>query len=438
MPWNCAIARLSDRRFPPRGLSLDPGFVLYALSQVFGSVIALGFLTPAILAPLSSAGLIFNVIFSSVFLGTTISVLDWCGTLLIIGGCCVITVFGSKMPDERQTIEDLIRLYTRTPFVIYILIQILLLVLLFLALRYIEWSALHGDSAGRTPRPSTIQRRGSTVSRATSVASTTSRRFSTTPDHEKTPLLPDSTSRRRRSRTGKDYGWWLAVVYASMGGTIAAQTLLLTKSGVELLITSILDTNNQFHGIFAFGLLALLLSTIFCQLYCLNRGLHFSLPVIVVPMFFTFFTIFSFTNSLVYLDQFGSYRWWDLVIVSAGMGILVFGVYLLTLNTNPNDGSNAFEGPDGSLPAGTPPSYSAASSPTFPSMRRDLSEASLATQSSTATGGGGGNGSHRKRWASPFWKHRPHIMASKDPNVLLEEAERIVAGSSASVISNEI
>ena len=45
------------------------GFILYLLCQGFGSVFALGFISPVILAPLGSSGLIFNIIFSSVFSG---------------------------------------------------------------------------------------------------------------------------------------------------------------------------------------------------------------------------------------------------------------------------------------------------------------------------------------------------------------------------------
>ena len=75
------------------------GFILYLLCQGFGSVLALSFISPVILAPLGSSGLIFNIIFSSVFSGTQISKYDWIGTILIVVGCAVISTFGSFIPD---------------------------------------------------------------------------------------------------------------------------------------------------------------------------------------------------------------------------------------------------------------------------------------------------------------------------------------------------
>jgi uncharacterized membrane protein len=78
------------------------GFTLYVICQLFGSVTALGFISPVILAPLGSSGLIFNIIFSSVFSGTRITMYDWLGTILIVIGCAVVSTFGSSVPDPSM------------------------------------------------------------------------------------------------------------------------------------------------------------------------------------------------------------------------------------------------------------------------------------------------------------------------------------------------
>lgn len=75
------------------------GFSLYMLCQLFGSVVALGFISPMILAPLGSTGLMFNIMFASVFLGTGITKYDWIGTILIVAGCSIVSVFGSRIPE---------------------------------------------------------------------------------------------------------------------------------------------------------------------------------------------------------------------------------------------------------------------------------------------------------------------------------------------------
>eukprot|EP00842_Homolaphlyctis_polyrhiza_P000619 jgi/Hompol1/1558/HPOL_003420-RA len=121
----------------------------------------------------------------------------------------------------------------------------------------------------------------------------------------------------------------LGILYAFVGGITASETLLLTKSGVELIVISIFDSQNQFQGAFSFVLLATLAVTIFMQLYSLNMALHYHLPVFVIPVFYTLFTCLSLANSMVYLDQFGVYTVVDLVFLVLGIAVIVGGVWVL-------------------------------------------------------------------------------------------------------------
>jgi hypothetical protein len=75
------------------------GFFLYIFCELFGSVFALAFISPVLLAPLGSAGPIFNIIFSKVFLGTPITLYNGIGTGLIVSGGIVVSIFGSHLPD---------------------------------------------------------------------------------------------------------------------------------------------------------------------------------------------------------------------------------------------------------------------------------------------------------------------------------------------------
>ena len=45
-------------------------------------------------------GLIFNILFSSLFLGTRITIYDWMGTILIVVGCAVVSAFGGNIPER--------------------------------------------------------------------------------------------------------------------------------------------------------------------------------------------------------------------------------------------------------------------------------------------------------------------------------------------------
>ncbi|KAJ8326394.1 hypothetical protein O5D80_005145 [Batrachochytrium dendrobatidis] len=482
------------------------GFTLYLICQLFGSVVALGFISPVILAPLGSAGLIFNILFSSIFAGTRITRYDWAGTVLIVIGCAVVSTFGSSMPDSRQSIEDLIRLYSRPAFIAYFSVQLILVSCTFFLIKYLEFnlfsmrslisrssvsslSALNGASqltsvnapspqlyqhtqptrnqsetlpeneigsasrelvsstsmpelkrfepifsaeitpelissqrrvgwtdspqmdsipihpsmavsdsindldhfptdtnvhqgdksvsifCGPSPRLSTNVNSGVTNSELLNsstldpVVSThqdhftpvgsISRRYGRSISHmssdETRPLLNGSIHRRNtlrdsvsmRSVTIKVKRGQLTslvgVLYAIVGGITASETLLLTKSGVELIVMSIFGSNNQFQGAFSFLLLALLALTIFLQLYSLNKALHYCLPVLVIPIFYTLFTCLSLANSMVYLDAFGVYSTINLICLILGIAVIVMGVCVLGKGQDDSDCDNVVD-----------------------------------------------------------------------------------------------
>lgn len=89
------------------------------------------------------------------------------------------------------------------------------------------------------------------------------------------------------------------------------------------------------------------------QLYGLNRGLSFSLPTVVIPLFFTVYTILSFANTLVFqsivrevLDDIGGGSGGgssgllgptgDFILVCLGLFMIVGGVWMLGEPVSPS------------------------------------------------------------------------------------------------------
>jgi uncharacterized membrane protein len=72
---------------------------------MFGSVIALGFISPMIFAPLGSMGLIFNILFSNLLLGTFITTYDWLGTAFVMAGCALVSMFGLGSADVGSLVD---------------------------------------------------------------------------------------------------------------------------------------------------------------------------------------------------------------------------------------------------------------------------------------------------------------------------------------------
>ncbi|KAI8911620.1 hypothetical protein EDD86DRAFT_245889 [Gorgonomyces haynaldii] len=248
------------------------GFLLYFFSQMFGSVIALSFISPMLLAPLGSIGLVFNIFFSWLLLGTRITRFDWFGTAMIVLGC--------------KTIEDLLELFARPAFIVYFSIQIGLIVLLLFLTQFLTFSlkAISGhlrsrlssirSFTARSPEnnvqepesPVRTVFRSSSVSALSSMASLPQEeqrplitRSNTYPNNLHRDLLHQASTQSLGSNRKAKITSLVGMLYASVGGTTAAQTLLLTKSGVELILSSIFGSSSQFQGIAAFVILLLII-----------------------------------------------------------------------------------------------------------------------------------------------------------------------------------
>ncbi|KAF9351928.1 hypothetical protein BGX26_010147 [Mortierella sp. AD094] len=121
----------------------------------------------------------------------------------------------------------------------------------------------------------------------------------------------------------------VAMIMATTGGLIASQTLLLAKSGIKL-ITSTLVGQNQFRDMLSFFILFVLVFTAVLQVYCLNTALKLYDSVMVVPMFYGYFTAFGLINSTIYLNQVQRYPPWALLLILIGIGALIYGVRMLS------------------------------------------------------------------------------------------------------------
>ena len=71
-----------------------------------------------ILAPLGAVSLLWNAFFARLLLGDVFSPWMALGTIFIAGGAVLIAVFGI-VPEPTHSLDDLLRLFGRTAFVVY-------------------------------------------------------------------------------------------------------------------------------------------------------------------------------------------------------------------------------------------------------------------------------------------------------------------------------
>ncbi|KAI7963352.1 hypothetical protein MJO29_003779 [Puccinia striiformis f. sp. tritici] len=102
------------------------GFTIYFSFNILGSIFQIGTLPLIILGPLGAISLLWNAILARFLLADTFSIHLIFGTILIGLGALLIGIYG-LIPDQSAShnLEQLIYLYSRTPFLVEIIILIL-------------------------------------------------------------------------------------------------------------------------------------------------------------------------------------------------------------------------------------------------------------------------------------------------------------------------
>ncbi|ORX94689.1 hypothetical protein K493DRAFT_220833 [Basidiobolus meristosporus CBS 931.73] len=268
------------------------GFVIFLASNIFGSLFSIGFLPIIILAPLGAITLITNAICAKLILDDSFPLQSIFATGMIVVGAVFIAIFGTVL-EPSHSLADLILLFQRQPFIIYITLITIILCLVVSATRFLE-SVLTRIQA----------------------------------DHEATCSAVSAIALIKMKLL-------LGSLYAVISGVLSSLTLLFAKSGVELLLITILDGKNQFDRILSWVIAFAILCSALLQLYYLNRSLQLCDTVLIVPISFCAYNVTSLCNGLMYFNQWNRLAWWQLVLVVVGVIILSLGVFALSQTTHP-------------------------------------------------------------------------------------------------------
>jgi len=301
------------------------GFGIFFSSNILGSFVQIASLPVVILAPLGAVSLLWNAFFARLILGDVFSPYMVFGTLAIAGGAVLIAIFGI-VPEPTHSLEDLLVLLRRPPFVVYFS---LLGAVVFgvLAVTHITEFSLRkqlrtGESLEASPQAATVPLAAAPT--ALPLASETT---------EHTPLLFKSVNNSSRAPSSiKRTRLLLAISYASISGILSGMCLIFAKSGVELLILTA-KGDNQFWRWESWALLVGLVVFALLQLWYLHKSLILANPVLVCPLAFCFYNLSSIINGLVYYDQFGALSTLHLWLVVLGMVVLLGGVWAVSVTS---------------------------------------------------------------------------------------------------------
>ncbi|KAI0682982.1 hypothetical protein BC835DRAFT_1397425 [Cytidiella melzeri] len=303
------------------------GMILYILSQLIGSTLALQYMRAEYVAPLGSTSLIFNFLFAKFLVNSPVTSNDIYGTIIVIIGVIGIVAFGSINSGLAQETDakHLTYLWTRGNWLAYFFFMAFTLLSV-----YIFTSQLEAVLAARSDLSALPY--GSVDMRVTKPASRNI--------FGKAVVVWKAAMLRLRvfleswtgSHDDKRIAWTLGIGWACCGGGLAGGCLVFAKAGVQLISGSLSheNTGNQFgHASSIFTFIFLAVTAVF-QIICLNRGLKAYDSTLVVPVFYGVYTAIGFLNSLIFNDEVDAYQSWTLFLIFCAILILVSGVVLLT------------------------------------------------------------------------------------------------------------
>jgi len=327
-----AIPKASRRRDWLRPLWLL-GMLLYILSQLIGSTLALEYMRAEYVAPLGSTSLIFNFLFAKFLVNTPVTSSDIWGTVIVIFGVIGIVAFGSINSglDSETNAAHLTFLWTRGNWLSYFFFMAFALIALYFFTSQLDAVLVTRSDLSAVPFSGMSARRDLPVA---------------TNWFGKVPVFYQWTVMKIREfleiwmapHDDKRVAWTLGIGWACCGGGLAGGTLVFAKASVKLISGSLSheNTGNQFghaSSIFTFILLA---ATAVLQIICLNRGLKVYDSTLVVPVFYGVYTAAGFLDSLIFNDEVDAYQSWVLFLIFVSILILVSGVVLLT-HKKPDD-----------------------------------------------------------------------------------------------------
>ncbi|KAI7862170.1 hypothetical protein BDF14DRAFT_1736850 [Spinellus fusiger] len=272
-------------------------FGMYLVANITGSVFSIGYLPVVILAPIGAMNLVFNVMAANVVLGDPLSRRSVIGTVLIVAGALLVGGFG-VLNEPNHSLEDLIQLYKKPGFIVYFSILESAVVVTMLLTHTLDYVYCQWEDTVSPPHPS---------------------------------LLLD------RWVCLEDLKRYVGMSYGILGGNISSQSLLFAKSGVELLILTLVYHDNQLHHALTWILLVMMVATAVLQLFYLNKGLRLCDTVVLVPLSFCAFNVSTLFNGVVYYDQWDRLQWWQWVLVLLGVVLTMHGVVLLSTPTAEKD-----------------------------------------------------------------------------------------------------
>ncbi|GMF11901.1 unnamed protein product [[Candida] boidinii] len=183
---------------PPYKRSLwHIGFLLFIISNIFGSSIQITTLPLIILSPLQSIGLVFNTIFNSLILNEEFTHYSLSGTILISIGAFLIAFFGGAIVEPEYDLDKFIEFLKKQRFINWIIFDFLIV------FAFLSWIVISSIKLNYNRRIYAISKHTNTTNTSTTTSTTTS---NNTNNNNNINNIGDTTIQDSRSRSTSNSG----------------------------------------------------------------------------------------------------------------------------------------------------------------------------------------------------------------------------------------
>lgn len=261
------------RRPPHRRRRWQLGMGMFIISNILGSTVQISTLPLPVLSTLQASGLVFNSICATLILGEPFTRWSLWGTLLVCAGALLIGIFGA-IPSPTHNLDELLELLGRWPFVLWMSLQAVLVIGICVAVD----GANHFLHLAQSPRFRLVR----------------------------------------------------GLAFGCVSGILSAHSLLVAKSAVELIITTLVEGHNQFVHWQSWMVVLALVTLALTQLYYLHRGLKLVSTSVLYPLVFCIYNIIAILDGLIYFDQTELINVLRGCLIALGTVILLSGVLALS------------------------------------------------------------------------------------------------------------
>jgi len=144
---------------------------------------------------------------------------------------------------------------------------------------------------------------------------------------------------RLHTRNTPRLRFWRGICFGSVSSILAAHSLLVAKSAVELVVRTIVDRKNQFRHWQSWIILLGLVFFALSQLYFLHRGLKLCSTSVLYPFVFCVYNIVAILDGLIYFRQTSRLPVLHAGLIAMGTVILLAGVFTLSWRLEEDPGA---------------------------------------------------------------------------------------------------